>query len=161
MFSIVRSSLNLRLAVYAGIVAGVAATVVQIALWAGFTNDLPWVLYRDARLTAAILMGREVLPPPAVFAWDVMLAATLVHFALAILYSMVLACFISRLGTMRSLLAGILYGLVLYGINMHGFTIVFPWFSVVRDWITIVTHAVFGAAMAGAYMKLNRATSSL
>lgn len=147
--------MNLRAAIYAGVAAGVLATAAQIALWWILQDDLPGILYRDARLTAAIVMGRSVLPPPATLAWDVMLVATLIHFALAITYSMILACMICRLGMLRSLLAGVLYGLVLYGINMHGFTIIFPWFALARGWITLITHAVFGAALAGTYKALS------
>lgn len=150
-----RTSLNWRAAVWAGIAAGIVATAVQIVLWWAFSDALPGILYRDARLTAAILMGRGVLPPPATFEWEVMLAATLIHFALSIAYGVILACFISRLGMTVSLLAGTLYGLALYGINMHGFTVVFPWFAAARDWITIVTHAVFGVTLAGAYKALS------
>jgi uncharacterized membrane protein YagU involved in acid resistance len=142
---------NRRAAVYAGLIAGVFSALVQIILWWAFMSKLPETLYRDARLTAAILMGQSVLPPPATFAWDVFLVSALIHFSLAIIYSMILSYFISRLGIANSLLAGILYGLLIYGINMHVFTIIFPWFSLVRDWITIFTHAIFGAVMATAY----------
>lgn len=147
-------SIDWRAAVWAGVAAGVAATALQLVLWWAFWDALPWILYRDARLAAAIVMGRGVLPPPATLDAGVMLAATLIHFALSITYSMILACFISRLGMALSLLAGTLYGLALYGINMYGFTLIFPWFSEVRDWITVVTHAVFGAALAGVYKAL-------
>ncbi len=60
----------------AGIVAGVVATVAQIILWWAFTDDLPSILYRDARLTAAIVMGPAVLPPPSTFDLAVMIVAT-------------------------------------------------------------------------------------
>ena len=149
-------SLNLGAAVRAGIVAGVIATGVQIVLWWAFLDALPWILYRDARLTAAILMGQEVLPPPSTFDWKVIIVATFIHFVISIAYSLILACLISRLGIALSLLAGSIYGLILYGINMYGVTLVLPWFSEVRDWITILTHVVFGISIAGTYKALAR-----
>lgn len=149
-------SLNRSAAIAAGIIAGIIATAVQIALWWGFLDALPWILYRDARLTAAVVMGREVLPPPATFDWHVMTVATCIHFVISVTYSLILACFISRLGMMPSVLAGGLYGLILYGVNMYGVTLVFPWFSEVRDWITILTHVVFGISMAASYKLLAR-----
>jgi uncharacterized membrane protein YagU involved in acid resistance len=85
-----------------------------------------------------------------------MLVATLVHFALSIVYGLALAPVISRLRTAPSLLAGAAFGLCLYGINMYGFSAVFPWFEAARDWITLVTHVVFGAAVAGAYKMLQQ-----
>src|SRR6184192_2103860 len=99
-------SLNWGAAIAAGIVAGIVATGAQIALWWVFLDDaLPWNLYRDARLTAAMLMGPGVLPPPSTFDWMVMAVATLIHFMLSIAYSLVLACLISRLGMKLSPIA--------------------------------------------------------
>ena len=150
-------SLNWHAAIAAGMVAGIVATGVQIALWWLFLDDaLPWNLYRDARLTAAMLMGPEVLPPPSTLDWTVMAVATSIHFMLSIAYSLVLACLISRLGMMLSLAMGLIYGLGIYVVNMYGVTFIFPWFSEVRDWITIVTHAVFGLSLAGTYKILVR-----
>jgi uncharacterized membrane protein YagU involved in acid resistance len=140
-----------RAAMYAGLVAGVIATLAQIMLWMLNMSPLPEILYRDMRLTAAILMGPGILSPPATFAWDVFMLSALIHFSLSITYGIVLAYFIARLGVWSSVLAGILYGLIIYGVNMHVFTLIFPWFAVARDWVTILTHAVFGAILAGAY----------
>jgi hypothetical protein len=46
---------------------------------------------------------------------------------------------------------GTAFGLALYAINMYGFTLFFPWFTLVRDWITAATHAVFGVVVAIVY----------
>lgn len=152
--------LNWRAAICAGIVAGTVATGAQMVLWWAFTDALPGILYRDARLTAAMLMGREVLPPPATFDWKVMAVATFIHFAISIAYSVILACLISRLGVMLSLLTGAIFGLALYVINMYGVTAIFPWFSAARDWITVLTHLVFGICLAGTYKVLSRTQSA-
>ena len=155
-------SLKWRAAIAAGVVAGIVATAVQIVLWGLFLDDaLPWNLYRDARLTAAMLMGPEVLPPPSTLDWTVMAVATFIHFMLSIAYSLVLACLISRLGMMLSLAMGLIYGLGIYVVNMYGVTFIFPWFSGVRDWIPIVTHAEFGLSLAGTYKILTRQIYSL
>src|SRR5882672_4257883 len=140
-----------RSAALAGIAAGVVATLAQIALWWISSAPLPEILLRDARLTAAIIMGREVLPPPATFDWSIMLVATLVHFALSIAYALTLSAFISRLSTPLSLVGGAAFGLLLYAINMYGFTFVFPWFAAARDWITAATHGIFGLVVAAVY----------
>jgi hypothetical protein len=90
-----------------------------------------------------------------------MAVATFIHFMLSIAYSLVLACLISRLGMMLALAVGLIYGLGIYVVNMYGVTFIFPWFSEVRDWITIVTHAVFGLSLAGTYKILARQIYSL
>ena len=146
--------MNWRAAIWAGMAAGVIATGAQLALWYAFLDAMPWIFYRDARLTAAILMGQDVLPPPATFNGEVIIVAGLIHFVISIVYGLILACLISRLGTVLSLLAGSIYGLILYGINMYGVTFIFPWFSQARDWITILTHIIFGVSVSGTYKVL-------
>jgi hypothetical protein len=146
--------LDLRAAVYAGIVAGALATLVQMALWSIFTDALPAILFRDGRFAAALLLGRGVLPPPASFDAWVMLVATFVHFALSIAYGLMLAPLIARLSTRLSLLAGTAFGLGLYIVNLDGFTAIFPWFEESRDWIAMVAHVAFGLFAAGTYRLL-------
>src|SRR2546430_14276140 len=92
-------NIHWRSAAFAGIAAGVTATIVQIALWWAASEPLAALLFRDARLAAAIVIGRQVLPPPATFDWWIMLVATLVHFSLSIAYGLTLSVFISRLST--------------------------------------------------------------
>ena len=149
--------LNWRPAISSGIVAGVVATGAQIFLWLMFTDALPRIFYRDARFTAAILLGQGVLPPPTTFDWKVIIIATVIHFAISIVYSLILALLLSRIGMTHSLLAGSIYGLMIYTVNMYGVTAIFPWFSEARDWITAVAHVVFGISLAGTYKVLSRA----
>ena len=146
-------SLNWIRAAAAGIVAGVVATVAQIILWWAFTDDLPSILYRDARLTAAIVMGPAVLPPPSTFDLAVMIVATGIHTGLSVAYSLILVFAIRRWPD-GALLAGLVFGLILYVVNMYGMTGMFPQFSEVRDWITVAAHVVFGISVAAVYKIL-------
>ena len=51
--------------------------------------------------------------------------------------------------------------LVVYTVNIYGFTSVVPWFEAARDWITVATHVAFGMVAATAYrVQGNRGTSS-
>jgi hypothetical protein len=143
-------SFNWVRAASAGIIAGVVATVAQIVLWWAFTDDLPIVLLRDARLTAAVVIGPEVLPPPSTFDLKVMTVASIIHFGLSVAYSLTLALAIRRLRMKLALLFGLVFGLILYVVNMYGITEIFPWFSAARDWITVVAHVVFGICAAAA-----------
>lgn len=152
-------STHWRSAALAGIAAGVVATLLQIALWWAASEPVSAMLFRDARFAAAIVIGRQVLPPPATFDWSIMLVATLVHFSLSIAYGLTLSVFISRLSTPLSLLAGAVFGLFLYAINMYGFTFVYPWFAAARDWITATTHVVFGLVIVATYKTWPTRTS--
>src|SRR3569833_3333066 len=74
-----RMTIDSRNAVYAGIAAGVIATVVQLVLWWAFWDVLPAIFYRDVRLAAAILLGSTILPPPVSFDWLAFVAASVKH----------------------------------------------------------------------------------
>ncbi|MER2538358.1 MAG: SRPBCC family protein [Azonexus sp.] len=145
-----RGSINTGLLLFAGLTAGIIATVVQMALWRQTQMPVFETLFRDARLTAALVMGSAVLPPPATAQWDILLVASLIHFALSIIYALLPVLLLSRLQTRPALIAGAFYGLLIYGVNLYGFTMLFPWFTVARDWVTLVTHLVFGVALVGA-----------
>ncbi len=142
-----------KAAIWAGIVAGVVSTLLQALLWAS-TGAFPSALFRDSRLAAAILMGRDVLPPPATFDLTVMLIAGCVHFALSIVYGTLLAIIISRAAMGMAVLIGAGFGAGLYGVNLYGFTAIFPWFADVRDGITFAAHVAFGVAAAVTYRAL-------
>src|SRR5437867_9815930 len=80
------SAYDWRAAALAGVVAGVAATALQIVLWLLFTDAFPAILFRDTRLAAAIVLGPSVLAPAGSLPWPVLLVAALVHFTLSIVY---------------------------------------------------------------------------
>jgi hypothetical protein len=53
-----------------------------------------------------------------------------------------------------SLFIGAIFGVFVYLVNMYGFTLIFPWFSMVRDWITFFTHIAFGISLTVSYKQL-------
>ena len=146
---------NCQSVFWAGVIAGTLATLVQVLLWLVFTDDFPAILYRDARLTAAMVLGKSVLPPPATFDAGIMLAAAFIHFMLSIIYAALLAPFATRLKTVSALLTGVGFGVALYIVNLYGFMAIFPWFAQARGWITLIVHAVFGVTAILAYRCLN------
>lgn len=38
--------------------------------------------------------------------------------------------------------------------NFYGFTTLFPWFAMARNWVSVFAHLVFGLAAAWAYKTL-------
>jgi hypothetical protein len=144
------------LAILAGLAAGALATIVEIVLWLVFTDALPGILFRDARFAAAIVMGPSALSPTAGMDWRILSVATIVHFDLSVVYGLILSAMIWRLHMLSSLVVGAFFGVLLYIVNMYGFTAVFPWFAATRDWITLVAHATFAMTAAGAYRVLAR-----
>lgn len=144
-------SRNKRQAVLlAGVSAGVVSTLVQLVLWQFSGQDVLSLLLRDSRLTAALLFGSDVLPPPATFDLKVMLAATAIHFLLSILYAALLLP-LRMTSASASLLIGAGFGITLYFVNLHGFTAIFPWFAEARGGITLIAHVAFGMTVLLAY----------
>ncbi|HEY5993405.1 MAG TPA: sodium:proline symporter [Gallionellaceae bacterium] len=140
--------------IWAGVAAGIVSTLAQLLLWLVLTDEFPAALFRDARLTAALVLGVRVLAPPATFDAVVWLVATLVHFSLSIGYAALLATFAMRFGNAASLLAGAGFGVALYAVNLHGFTEMFPWFAQARGWITVAAHALFGMTAIWVFRRL-------
>ena len=143
-----------RAMIWAGIMAGIVSTLIEILLWLIFTDDFPAILYRDARLTAAMVLGSSVLSPSATFDGGVMLIATLIHFMISITCAVLLALLTARLDTIPAPLVGIGFGVALYVVNLYGFTAIFPWFVQARGWITLIAHGVFGLTAITVYRWL-------
>jgi hypothetical protein len=149
------------LASAAGLIAGTLATAIQMLLWWLTNHPVFATLIRDARLTAAIIVGPDALHPPNALDWNLIGLATLIHLGLCILYGLIFGELAGRWlkhkPTGPYLLAGGLFGMALYIINLYGFTALFPWFSIARDGITALTHLVFGLTLAGSLRSLCKA----
>ncbi|NMG46223.1 hypothetical protein GPA22_21105 [Aromatoleum toluvorans] len=133
--------------VVAAFVAGTVATFVQMLLWWIDGTPVIGTLLRDARLTAAVVMGPSVLKLDQGWHWDVLAWAATIHFVLSVIYALIAWPVARSMTASAAIGLGALYGAAIYVINLHGFTYVFPWFDVSRGWVTILTHLVFGASL--------------
>ncbi|MFN3565758.1 MAG: hypothetical protein ACK4V1_07220 [Burkholderiaceae bacterium] len=153
-------SIAWRSALAAGLIGGVAYLLMQ-ALWTPLrTGENLWTWMN---MSGAIVLGSGALQARDTFDLPVLIVALLVHFALALVYGAVLALLLSRgdTGALRWRLVpttavGALFGLALYALNYHVFTLWFPWFAELRHGVTIFNNVVFGAATAFAYAQLLR-----
>lgn len=149
-------TLNLKAAVLAGIIAGLAFLMLEMAMVAFIQGMSPW---GPPRMMAAMVMGEGVLPPmegPVTFDFGVVMVAVIVHMVITIVYGVVLGLLISRLNLQLagSVIIGTLFGLALYYINFYGFTSMFPWFAMARGAISIFAHAMYGLILGLAYHLL-------
>ena len=138
---------------WAGLIAGLVFMVLEMMLVPLLQGGSPW---GPPRMIAAIGMGKEVLPPPATFELGIILVAMLIHFALAIVYGLILALIIHRLSMAMALAAGAVFGLLLYAVNFYGMTAVFPWFAMARGWLSIFVHVMFGVVAAWTYKGMQQ-----
>lgn len=145
-----RQLVDWRAAILAGIVSGLAFFLLQMALTAK-TLGTPWVF---ARMTAAMVLGRGVLPPPATFDVGVVLVAFALHMALALGYAALIAFVLHRWGLLVGVVGGAAMGLALYAINYGTFARFFPWFVDLDGGIVLLSHVVFGALAGGVYELL-------
>ena len=142
-----------RAAIFAGVIGGAIFLLLEMVLPTLLIGSSPWVALR---YTASMVLGEEVLPPPAGFDALVVLVGLLVHFVLSILYACVLAFIVHRGGLITGIIGGSLFGLAIFAINYYTFTLFFPWFFYLRSWIAVLGHVLFGAVTGGLYEGLQR-----
>ena len=145
-------------AAVAGFAAGAVLMVLELA-WATLAgNNGPW---RISQLVAALTLGAGPLQgsPFAFDAWVVGMALA-THYVLGVAFGMVLGYVLAGYrydsSVVPMLLIGAAFGLLLYLINFHALTHVFPWFTELRGWTTLAAHLVFGISAALLYWKLAR-----
>ncbi len=146
-------SLDMKAAVWAGIIAGVVFMMLEMVLVGTVGGESPW---GPPRMIAAMAMGEGALPPPATFDLVIMMVAMMIHLVLSIILGFVLGWAISHFGMTltTSIVAGIVFGLLIYFVNFYLMTGVFPWFAMARNMISIFAHAMFGLVLGWAYHAL-------
>ena len=140
-------------AIVAGIVGGIVFMMAEMLMVMIFLGQSPW---GPPRMIAAMLMGREVLPPPATFAMGPMVVAMVIHFMLSIVYGLIVGRIVRSMGMGAALLTGAVFGLVaVYLVNFHLIApMLFPWFTQAQHWVSVFAHVLFGAVVAVTYVAL-------
>lgn len=141
-----RQVMDWKAAVKAGLLAGVVALLIVVIPAA--TDGYPWIIFH---WIAALILGPDVLAETHNLSPLLIGLGFLIHFALSVTYALILAFIIHRWGFWVGLFGGTLFGLALFAINYYTFTLLFPWFLVMRSWIVVIAHLVFGAVAGGAY----------
>lgn len=144
-------SANRALAVLlASIAAGVLSTLVQMLWWWIAGENVVGLLLRDARLTAALVLGPAVVPPATGGEAGILLLAGAIHAGLSLFYAVLLLP-LRRSRRLPALLIGTGFGLLLYLVNLYGLTVVFPWFEAARSGAALAAHIAFGVVAMLAY----------
>jgi uncharacterized membrane protein YagU involved in acid resistance len=144
-------TLNWKAAIWAGIIAALIFLMLEMLMVPLFLNGSPWA---PPRMIGAIVLGKEVLPPPATFDLGIVMAAIVLHLVLSILYAVVIAFIIKKMSFIQALAVGAVIGLLIYFVNFYIMTGMFPWFAMARNWVSAFAHVAFGIGVAWAYMKL-------
>lgn len=146
-----RQVMDVSAAVWGGVIAGAVFLLVQIIMSTWLLNSTMWVPFR---WNAAILLGVDVLPPPASFALLPVLVGLIIHFILSIGFGLLIAFVIHRWGLLIGIVGGGILGLTLYAFNYFTLSAFFPWFFAAKNWMMALGHIIFGAVAGGIYEGL-------
>jgi hypothetical protein len=146
-----RDGIHWGAAAQAGIAGGALFLALEFLLVPLFLGGSAW---GPLRMIAAIVLGRDVLPPPATFDGGIMSTAVLVHFMLSALFGIILAVALRRSSSELGILGGAVFGLALYFVNFYVMTAVFPWFVAGRNWVSVFSHIAFGIGTAWWYFAM-------
>lgn len=144
-----------RASIGAGLIAGLVFVMFEMVMVWLLMGQSPW---GPPRMMAAMLLGRDVLPPPADFAMTPVMVAMAIHLPLSALYGLVIGWMVHRMDMGLALLAGAAFGLIaVYFVNFYLVApTFFPWFVEARNWISVLGHVMFGAVAAAAYVGLRK-----
>lgn len=141
-----------RLHAGAAIGSGLFCGAVLLGLLIGFANLLyseePWKLLR---MIAATVQGPSALLLADQFEPRVVLLGVVMHFLFSVLYALALTGILVECRKALAPWLGLAFGVALYFINLHGFTMLFPWFAELRTVDTLVAHAFYGLLITQTY----------
>ncbi|MGE3597129.1 MAG: hypothetical protein AB7N70_16410 [Dehalococcoidia bacterium] len=146
-----------RHAILAGLIGGAVFMMAEM-LMVMLIGESPW---GPPRMIAAMVLGPDVLPAQgaaATFDMGILMTAMMIHFPLSILYGLLIGAVVQRTSMrsyMGALTEGAAIGLVIYLVNFYFIaSFAFEWFAMARNWVSLVTHAMFGLVTAWAFLGL-------
>ena len=142
MLKSIQKNMTWRAVLLAGIVAGIAFFVANLLLSNILTPSLL------LRYIASLVMGSDVLTNGNSTA---LIVGGIVHFALSLLFALVISIVIHRWGLLVGIIGGGILGLALYAINLYTLTLLFPWFFAINTSSLLISHVIFGAVAGGIY----------
>jgi uncharacterized membrane protein (Fun14 family) len=151
-------SIDWRAAIWAGVIAGIVFMMVEMLMVMFFQGQGPW---GPPRMIAAMVLGKDVLPPPADFDIAIMMTAMMIHFPLSIVYGLIVGLAVRRFSNILALIIGGVFGLIIYFINFYLIApIMFPWFTEAQNWISLVSHLIYGLMLGGTFAGLRHYKSN-
>lgn len=147
-----RQILDWKSALWSGVISGTVFLFLNMVLFYFFLGSA-WIYLR---MTAAIVLGGKVLPPPATPEIYIVLVGALVHYGISILLAFIISIVIYRWGILVGVLGGAVLGVGFYIISIYGLSYFFPWFYTLNSWVLLLSHILFGATAGGVYELLEK-----
>lgn len=142
MIASIQKNVTWRAVLLAGVVGGIVFLIMNIL----FVQSISPSLF--LRYIASLVMGSDVLVSTDGTA---LLVGVVIHFALSLVFALVISIVIHRWGLLVGIIGGGILGLSLYGINLYTLTRFFPWFFAINTTILLLSHVIFGAVVGGVY----------
>jgi uncharacterized membrane protein YagU involved in acid resistance len=141
-------------AVWAGVIAGAVFMMAEMLMVMVFMGQSPW---GPPRMIAAMVMGQDVLPPPGTFDMGITMTAMVIHFSLSIILGLIFGWIVHRMSSTSAVVIGGIFGLAVYFINFYLVApVMFPWFTMAQNWVSLVVHLIFGLVLGGSYAALRK-----
>jgi O-antigen/teichoic acid export membrane protein len=136
------------MAILAGILAMIVFAIIEMAFsWAmrGTSPLRPLVIFGTVTLNA--------LSPSTPVGGGIRTAAVgaVLLLALGALSGVILGYLVHRLGVVAAAIAGALFGLAMYAVDLYGVAQLFPSLVDLRDWMSALAYGIQGALTAGLY----------
>ena len=138
-------------AMIAGIVAMIVFAIVEIAFSWAMRGESPWsplAIFGTVTIDA-LMPDRHAGGGPRTIA-----AGCALLVVLGALSGAVLAAIVDRVGVVTTVLAGVVFGLAMFAIDLYGFARVFPELAQLRDWMSALAYAIQGVLAAGLYKAM-------
>jgi hypothetical protein len=132
----------------AAMIAGTVYLLLNLFVAPAIMGGSFWI---SVRLVASMVLGQQILAPPATFDALALVTGIVVHYALALLMTGLIAIVVHRGGLATGVLGGAALGLAFYYIAYYSLTYFFPQFFAMKDSSVIVSHVIFGALAGGLY----------
>ena len=124
-----------------------AALIAAAVIWL-FPAGNPWTSF--ARPSGTHIMGRPVSSDQSITLLSIeAVPAHIAHFAVAIVYGLIIGLVVYRLRSWRAIVMGIVVSLALYAVNFAAFRMFAPQFTGAYEFNVIVAHVLFGGITAG------------
>lgn len=145
MIDAIQRNVTWRAIPLAGIAGGTVHLITNLLLTPLFYDVSGWLVLRYA---AGLVIGNDAITSTGT---DVLVLGALVHYALSIVFSLIIAIVIHRWGLLVGMIGGAILGLAIYGINLYTMTAFFEWFFAIHSNVLLLSHVLFGATVGAVY----------
>ena len=110
------------------------------------------------RYMASLVLGSDVLTNATPLTPVI---GIIVHYALSLLFTLIITIVIHRWGTLIGIAGGAILGLAIYAINLYTMTVFFEWFFAINNDILLISHILFGMTAGGVYEQFDHYDAGL